>query len=78
MGRLKDQYEVLVTLEGDCMDLYRKGLQKFYKGILKGKDSDESFLLGLEQRCNLESKIVVACLCRCPGSLTDSPTRKTE
>ncbi len=60
MGRLKDRYDILVTLEGYCLDLYRKGLQQFYKGILKGKDPEGSFLLGLEQKCNLKSKIVVA------------------
>ena len=60
MGKPKDQYEILVKLDGNCFDLSKKGFQKFYKGVLKGKDSEESFLLGLEQRCNLESKIVVA------------------
>jgi len=60
MGQPKNQYEILVKLDGNCFDLSKKGFQKFYKGILKGKDSEESFLLGLEQRCNLESKIVVA------------------
>ena len=60
MGQPMNQYDILVKLEGNCMDLYNKGLQKFYKGIIKGKEAEESFLLGLEQRCSLESKIVVA------------------
>ncbi|MBW3001925.1 hypothetical protein KY338_02050 [Candidatus Woesearchaeota archaeon] len=59
----KEQYSILVELKGDWLDLRRTGLQAFYKGTLHGTDAEkslESFLLGLEQKCNLESKVVVA------------------
>ena len=63
ISKPRERFEVLVKLDGDWFDLSQEGFQTSYQGKLYGKDAEQSmasFLIGLEQRCDLNSKVVVA------------------
>lgn len=61
LGNLKDLHNVLVELKGErAAVLDKEGFQKFYQGMFKDESEHDHFLGTLNQRCDIDLKIVVA------------------
>ena len=61
LGNLKDLHNVLVELKGErAAVLDKEGFQKFYQGMFKDELAHDHFLDTLNQRCDIDLKIIVA------------------